>query len=72
MSDRRKEQDYFNEALSNFMFDMASGGAIRHLADRGYRARQSVDHDHFGGHGGSPHRGHCGLSPRSEEDKDVL
>ncbi len=42
MSDRRKQQDYFNEALSNFMFDMASGGAIRHLADRGYSVDQII------------------------------
>lgn len=28
--------NYFNQALSNFVHDMASGGAIRHLADLGY------------------------------------
>jgi len=30
------EQEYFKKALSDFTFDVASGGAIRHLADRGY------------------------------------
>lgn len=34
------ENEYFKEALSNFMFDAASGGAIRHLADRGYTAEE--------------------------------
>ena len=29
------ENDYFKEALSNFTFDAAGGGAIRHLADLG-------------------------------------
>lgn len=32
--------EYFRAALSNFMFDVSSGGAIRHLADRGYNAVQ--------------------------------
>lgn len=32
--------EYFQAALSNFMFDVSSGGAIRHLADRGYNAVQ--------------------------------
>lgn len=30
------EQKYFRQALQNFMFDAASGGAVRHLADRGF------------------------------------
>lgn len=34
------EQEYFRKALSDFTFDVASGGAIRHLADRGYTVRQ--------------------------------
>lgn len=34
------EQTYFQRALSDFVFDMASGGAIRHLADLGYTVRQ--------------------------------
>ena len=34
------EQEYFKNALSNFMFEAASGGAIRHLADLGYTVKQ--------------------------------
>lgn len=34
------EQEYFEKALSDFTFDVASGGAIRHLADRGYPVAQ--------------------------------
>lgn len=34
------EQEYFKKALADFMFDAASGGAIRHLADRGYTAEE--------------------------------
>lgn len=34
------EQEYFKNALANFTFDVASGGAIRHLADRGYTAEE--------------------------------
>lgn len=30
------EQEYFQNALSNFIFEAASGGAIRHLTDLGY------------------------------------
>lgn len=33
-------QNYFQKSLSNFTFDFASGGAIRHLADLGYTAKQ--------------------------------
>lgn len=36
----KEQQKYFQKALSEFTFDMASGGAIRHLADRGYTAHQ--------------------------------
>lgn len=39
-SDSPDRQDYFHSALSNFTFDVASGGAIRHLTDRGYTAEQ--------------------------------
>lgn len=35
-----EKRDYFQEALANFTFDAASGGAIRHLADLGYTAAQ--------------------------------
>lgn len=34
------EQTYFQRALSDFVYDMASGGAIRHLADLGYTVKQ--------------------------------
>ena len=34
------EQDYFRNALSDFTFEAASGGAIRHLADLGYTVKQ--------------------------------
>lgn len=34
------EQKYFQNALSNFTYEAASGGAIRHLADLGYSVKQ--------------------------------
>lgn len=34
------EQTYFQRALSDFVYDVASGGAIRHLADLGYTVKQ--------------------------------
>ncbi len=34
---------YFQNALSDFVFETACGGAIRHLADSGYTARQITD-----------------------------
>lgn len=37
-TDGRKE--YFEAALSDFVFDVAAGGAIRHLTDRGYSVEQ--------------------------------
>ena len=36
-------ENYFRDALHNFIFEEAGGGAIRHLADRGYTARQIAD-----------------------------
>ena len=36
-------ENYFYDALHNFIFEEAGGGAIRHLADRGYTARQIAD-----------------------------
>lgn len=33
-------ENYFRDALHNFIFEEAGGGAIRHLTDRGYTARQ--------------------------------
>ena len=35
-----KKESYFEAALSDFMFDVAAGGAIRHLVDRGYSVEQ--------------------------------
>ena len=35
-----EKQTYFQTALANFTFDVASGGAIRHLADLDYTAAQ--------------------------------
>lgn len=37
------EQEYFKSALSDFTHEAASGGAIRHLTDLGYTARQITD-----------------------------
>ena len=34
------EQDFFRNALSDFTYEAASGGAIRHLTDLGYTAKQ--------------------------------
>lgn len=34
------EQDYFKNALSNFTYDVACGGAIRHKADTGDTVRK--------------------------------
>lgn len=34
------EPEYFKKALSNFTFETACGGAIRHLADSGYTVKQ--------------------------------
>lgn len=36
------KQEYFQSALADFAFDMASGGAIRHLADQGYTAQEII------------------------------
>lgn len=38
MSDGKK--GYFEAALSDFVFDVAAGGAIRHLVDRGHSVEQ--------------------------------
>ncbi|MDE7277089.1 MAG: hypothetical protein K2N98_09610 [Lachnospiraceae bacterium] len=34
------KESYFQAALSDFTFDVAAGGAIRHLTDRGYSVEQ--------------------------------
>ncbi len=36
----KNENSYFTQALSRFVRDVASDGAIRHLADLGYSAKQ--------------------------------
>lgn len=36
-------EDTFAKALSNFTYDVASGGAIRHLADLGYTVKEIAD-----------------------------
>ncbi len=38
-----KESRFFQEALSNFMYDAASGSAIRHLVDSGLSVDQIVE-----------------------------
>lgn len=38
-----EKQRYFEEALSDFVFDVAAGGAIRHLADSGYSVSQIME-----------------------------
>lgn len=38
-----ERQRYFENALSDFVYDVASGGAIRHLADEGYSIDQIME-----------------------------
>lgn len=38
----KKKPGYFEEALSDFTHDAASGGAIRHMVDLGYSADQII------------------------------
>lgn len=41
------EDRYFENALSNFVFDIAGGSAIRHMADKGYtikRIKESLEY----------------------------
>lgn len=37
---KEEKTGYFEAALSDFVFDVAAGGAIRHLADRGHSVEQ--------------------------------
>lgn len=37
------EKDYFQNGLSNFTHEVASGGAIRHLAEPGYTVKQITE-----------------------------
>lgn len=39
---REGKTGYFEAALSDFVFDVAAGGAIRHLVDRGYSVEQMM------------------------------
>lgn len=41
--EKKEKQRYFNEALSDFTHDVASGRAIRHLADLGYTTQQIME-----------------------------
>lgn len=38
-----ERQRYFENALSDFVYDVASGGAIRHLTDEGYSVDQIME-----------------------------
>lgn len=38
-----REGDYFKHALSNFTYDAACKGAIRHMAEKGYTVQKIVD-----------------------------
>lgn len=40
MKEKKERQQYFQEALSDFMYDAASGGEIRHFVDLGYSVEQ--------------------------------
>lgn len=39
-SKQTEKQRFFQEALSDFTYDVASGGAVRHLVERGYSTDQ--------------------------------
>lgn len=41
------KQEYFKRALSNFTYETASGGAIRHLTNIGYTVRQITENLSF-------------------------
>lgn len=41
--EKKMKNKYFNQALSHFVHDVASGGAIRHLADSGYTVEQIAE-----------------------------
>lgn len=43
LKNKKKEPGYFEEALSDFLHDAASGGAIRHLVDLGYTTDQIME-----------------------------
>lgn len=37
------QKEYFKEALSDFTFEAANGGAVRHFAEKGYTVKQIID-----------------------------
>lgn len=41
------ENQYFNEALQNFIQDFAYGGAVRHLVDLGYDTDRIIKEYHY-------------------------
>lgn len=41
------EQNFFQSALSNFVFEAANGGSIRHFVDLGYTVKQIEEHLSF-------------------------
>lgn len=41
------ENQYFNQALQNFVQDFAYGGAIRHLVDLGYDTDRIMKEYHY-------------------------
>lgn len=47
MTGYNNDNKYFNEALSNFTQDVAYGGAIRHLVDRGYTVDKIINEFHY-------------------------
>ncbi len=47
MDDSRNSNKEFNRALHNFTMDLASGDAIRHLADLGYTVREIREKLHY-------------------------
>ena len=38
-----REQSYFKSALSDYVYEAAGGGAVRHLADAGYTVAQIME-----------------------------
>lgn len=43
----KREESYFQNALGNFTYEVASGGAIRHLTDLGYTVQQIYEQLYF-------------------------
>lgn len=47
MNETYEEGQFFKEALGNFTKDFAYGGAIRHLAQRGYTVDMIINEFHY-------------------------